>query len=145
MFNIIDQLYNAIMTSTKSQKAMTGEIWDRPDLYVPLPLLDLCRHNHDQVLTPRRLLHTHLEPPLVPAPTFVNVERQTGVKSDMLSQLANVFWRGNMETSSLVPASSSSPESIVEFGDTLGVLVKWTYGAERDMWNMQERIVLGEL
>lgn len=39
---------------------------------------------------------------------------------------------------------TGEPEAIIEFADVLTVLLHWGWGAKREPWELEERVVLGE-
>ncbi|WVQ96945.1 hypothetical protein IAU59_004054 [Kwoniella sp. CBS 9459] len=79
----------------------------------------------------QRLMKTEVdgEPPR--QSTHVIFQRKKDIPSDIYSHLADLIWNSDM-----------SGQGIVELGDILTVFIDWAYGAPRDVWRLDERVVL---
>ncbi|WWC60665.1 uncharacterized protein I303_103240 [Kwoniella dejecticola CBS 10117] len=63
--------------------------------------------------------------------SFVTFSRSNAISPDIYSHLAQLLWN-----------TDSSSQSLVELGDVLTVMLEWSAGAKREIWKLDERVVL---
>ncbi|WWC68303.1 uncharacterized protein I206_102227 [Kwoniella pini CBS 10737] len=63
--------------------------------------------------------------------SFVTFMRSNTISPDIYSHLAQVLW-----------ATDSSSQSLVDLGDILTVMLEWSAGAKREIWKLEQRVVL---
>ncbi|KAK8865579.1 hypothetical protein IAR55_000723 [Kwoniella newhampshirensis] len=80
----------------------------------------------------RRLFNTLIQrdPPHPPA-THVNFRRRAGLPNDVYSHLAEILW-----------GADAPNQSINELSDVLTVMLGWTPGSAREIWQLEETVVL---
>jgi hypothetical protein len=64
-------------------------------------------------------------------PSHVNLMRTPGSIYSIYPALGEVLWR------------SDPPKAIEHIAEVLTVFLEWTFGAERKLWELEERLVLG--
>lgn len=81
-----------------------------------------------------RLLGTKLDSPAHPTDvTFTKFLRSSAVGNDLHAHLADALW-----------TVDSPNQSIEQLGDVLSCFLGWGWGAPREVWKIEERVVLGE-
>ncbi|WWD18247.1 hypothetical protein CI109_102697 [Kwoniella shandongensis] len=80
----------------------------------------------------RRLFSTLIDrdPPPPPA-THVNFRRRAGLPNDVYSHLAEILW-----------VADAPDQSIKELSDILTVMIGWNAGAAREIWKLEETVIL---
>ncbi|ORX35476.1 hypothetical protein BD324DRAFT_632995 [Kockovaella imperatae] len=80
---------------------------------------------------PALLFNSLLDGDIPSASAHVNFRRSTDVGLDIYSALASILWK---------PDQSS--QTILELSDILTVKLDWGYGAPRELWHLQDKIIL---
>lgn len=65
--------------------------------------------------------------------THVNFRRTAGMSNEIYPHLASILW-----------TPEAPGQSIESFSEILSVFIDWEYGAPRELWKLDERVVLGE-
>ncbi|OCF31828.1 hypothetical protein I316_06426 [Kwoniella heveanensis BCC8398] len=79
----------------------------------------------------QRLMNTEVDGEPPQRSTHVTFQRRQNTPSDIYSHLADLIWNSDM-----------SGQGIIELGEILTVFIDWAYGAPRDVWRLDERVVL---
>ncbi|WVF71016.1 hypothetical protein IAT40_005812 [Kwoniella sp. CBS 6097] len=79
----------------------------------------------------QRLMKTEVDGEPPHRSTHVIFQRKQNTPSDIYSHLADLIWDSDM-----------SGQGIIELGDILTVFIDWAYGAPRNVWRLDERVVL---
>ncbi|WRT66035.1 uncharacterized protein IL334_002986 [Kwoniella shivajii] len=82
-------------------------------------------------LGPERMFQTHVDGDHPQRSSYVTFNRGFNTPPDIYSHLANVLWQ-----------SDSASQSLVDLGDILTVILDWTPAATREVWKLDERVVL---
>ena len=82
---------------------------------------------------PRTLFHSHINSDQPVNPSFVRFSREADGPHDAIGALAHILW-----------TQTQSNASIDILGDILTVAISWEYGAPRELWKIDEKLVLGE-
>ncbi|WWC88215.1 uncharacterized protein L201_003120 [Kwoniella dendrophila CBS 6074] len=82
-------------------------------------------------LDPQRLFKTHVDGDHPQHSSYVTFRRSSNVNPDIYSHLSQILW-----------SSDSTSQSLIELGDILTVMLDWSPGAKREIWKLDERVVL---
>lgn len=78
-----------------------------------------------------RLTRSQLVPPEPPTPNCVNISRYTDIPYRVCPNLSNILWR------------TDAVQSLEDIAEVLNIFLDWNF-AERRLWEIEERIVLGK-
>ncbi|KAK6907823.1 hypothetical protein I203_101824 [Kwoniella mangroviensis CBS 8507] len=82
---------------------------------------------------PERLFKTRVESDPPQNSSYVTFLRSSHVSPDIYSHLSQILWNTD---------SDSQQQSLIELGDILTVMLEWGSGAKREVWKLEERVVL---
>lgn len=103
----------------------------------------------EQALT-NRLLYTRTSPELADPPSFVRFDRRYNVADNFHAHLADVLWWRPADADAKVDEAIDAlggdvkPDSLLATPDMLCVLLSVLPGAKREVWQLEEEIVLGK-
>nr|XP_019050735.1 hypothetical protein I302_01176 [Kwoniella bestiolae CBS 10118]OCF29665.1 hypothetical protein I302_01176 [Kwoniella bestiolae CBS 10118] len=79
------------------------------------------------------LFKTHVDSDPPQHSSYVTFMRSSNLSPDIYSHLSQILWNAD---------SDSQQQSLIELGDILTVMLDWAHGAKREVWKLEERVVL---